>query len=85
MSHENPLWGAPRIQSEFRRLGFEVAELSTTSILGEELAGSTRNRSSSNGQGHRHPTSRRPASSVSAGRIMSMIAACPCGDSRRIA
>ncbi len=26
MSHENPLWGAPWIQSELRLLGFEVAE-----------------------------------------------------------
>src|SRR5215510_12715965 len=26
MSRENPLWGAPRIQSELRLLGFEVAE-----------------------------------------------------------
>jgi len=26
MSHENPLWGAPRIQSGLRPLGFEVAE-----------------------------------------------------------
>jgi putative transposase len=26
MSHENPLWGVPRIQAELRLLGFEVAE-----------------------------------------------------------
>jgi hypothetical protein len=26
MSRENPLWGVPRLQSELRLLGFEVAE-----------------------------------------------------------
>lgn len=26
MSHENPLWGTPRLQAELRLLGFEIAE-----------------------------------------------------------
>jgi hypothetical protein len=33
MSLENPLWGTPRIQSELRLLGFDIAESTTAFVV----------------------------------------------------
>ena len=33
MSMENPFWGAPRIQGELLKLGFEVAQLSVAKYM----------------------------------------------------
>jgi hypothetical protein len=33
MSHENPLWGAPRIHGELLKLGFEVAQSSVAKYM----------------------------------------------------
>jgi hypothetical protein len=40
ISHENPLWGAPRIHGELLKLGFQVADLSpSTWQLGCDFRG----------------------------------------------
>src|SRR5262245_55294168 len=46
-----------------------LSRLSAASVLGAKLSSATRNRTSVKGQGHRHPTSRRSASSVSSSRL----------------
>src|SRR5262247_508722 len=46
-----------------------LSRLSATSVLGAKLPNPSRNRTSFAGQNHSHPRSRRPASSVSSGRI----------------
>jgi hypothetical protein len=35
MSMENPLWGAPRIDGELLKLGFEVAQSSRRQVHGQ--------------------------------------------------
>src|SRR5262247_4467926 len=46
-----------------------LSRLAATSVLGAKLPNPSRNRTSFAGQNHSHPRSRRPASSVSSGRI----------------
>src|SRR5262245_25547063 len=46
-----------------------LSRLASTSVLGAKLPNPSTNRTSFAGQNHRRPTSRRPASSVSSGRV----------------